>query len=216
MCSNVSYAGAQTQMIELARHLDEKKYNTRICTFDENIQLRKGFHKDCVRIDIIKRYFKYDFSWILRLSNYLSRNKIDLLYTFLPFANFFGLLASKLAQVPVVIISERNSDYKLTFFEKKIIEMNIRFSDYTIANSENGLNFLMHFIDRSLQEKIGVIYNGGPSIYLEEYGQVDKKKMPIKIPDGYTTICMVARFKPQKNHRMFFEVANIYSMSTTT
>ena len=31
--------------------------------------------------------------------------------------------------------------------------------------------------------------------------------MPIKIPDGYTTICMVARFKPQKNHRMFFEVA---------
>lgn len=208
MCSNLSYAGAQTQMIELLDKLDKNIFTVKLCIFSsvDKTGTQKLSKTNIYKIDIIKRYFKYDVTWLLRLYCYLKYNDIHILYTFLPFANFFGLFVGKIAKVKTIIISERSSNYYVSKLKKYLLNFSIKLSDCIITNSISGRNFLLEVCKQQNCKKIKVVYNGRSYADNKNYRKKDIKK-ELKLTEGYTTICLVARFKPAKNHRMFFLVA---------
>ncbi len=205
MCPNISYAGAQTQMIELAKNLDKKKFNVRICSFKTDFEISDELKREIGHIDIIQREFKYDIiSFVFKIVKYLRKYRIDILYTFLPFANYFGLVAGKLSRVSVIITSERSSEYKMNYIHKKMKLTTVFGSDCMIANSVCGGNFIKNISPKSFQSKIQVVYNGSSKCLFSD----DLKDIKqIQIPDGFISICLIARFKPAKNHRMFFMTA---------
>ncbi len=207
MCGNMSYAGAQTQMLELARNLDKNNFNVRICVFDEKVYVKDEFKQDGIIFDFVTRHSKYDITWVFRLITYLKLKKIDILYTYLPFANFMGLLTGKVAGVSAIISSERNSDYVTSWLFRRIINVVVRYTDNMIANSFSGKNFVTKIVNGTLSKKIHVVYNGrnfvGNSINYKD----NLLHQSLNISENTFVVILIARFKPAKNHIMFFKMA---------
>jgi len=207
LCGNLSFAGAQRQLFELAKNLDRRKYEVFVCSISKDVQIYDKLKRLDIKLYVIgKRFRKLPF--IVRdVVKYLKSNQIDVIYPFLFESNLVARLAGLLARTSVVLSSERNSNYEISIFERVSERITENLYEIVIANSSAGKVFLQN-CKKIKDNKIRVVVNG---IDAKKYVLTKDVRARIRdelgISNDTILIGMVARIKPAKNLPMLFEVA---------
>lgn len=143
-----------------------------------------------------------------RCRKFLRENQIDIIQTHDFYTNVFGMLAGRMADVPVRIAAKRETGTKSSaqrFIERRAYA----FADAIVANAVAVKN---HLIETGVQaKKIEVVYNG---LDLAKFDLKNAKRAEIlksfDLPaeENLRFITIVANFRSDvKNHAMFLRAA---------
>lgn len=205
---NLIVGGAEHQLLHLLSQLDRQRFTSHIVTFRSGGALESDFVHAGVEVAHVERRDRWDVSLLWRLTKLLYERRADVVVTFLPPATLYGLLAARLARVPVRIATERGTGYAIPRWSHRIYmwleNLALRDSTLVIPNSEAGREFVLR---RGVHpSKTRVIYNGlrplpTPTLNVEEI------RKRIGIPPGGPIVGMAASLTSKKDHRTFISAA---------
>lgn len=202
--SNLEYGGAERQVVELANNMDPARFDVHICSLSECLPLAQNL-KDRARLHVIRKKSKFDLTVVVRLARLLRSLNAAIVQGYLFDAEIAARLAGSLAGTPVIIGSERNTDYPVRWSHRLASRLTRRFLDLVIANSGAGAEFNSRTfgLDRSLYR---VVHNG---VDTDRFVPLDGRPMrrQLGIGDDDFVVGVFASFKRQKNHGMFFRAA---------
>ena len=203
--SNLEYGGAQRQVVELANHLDRARFDVHVCSLSPYVPLAARLDTADRRLHVIRKLWKFDVSVVPRLAWWLSAVRADIVHGFLFDAEIATRLAGRLARRPVVIGSERNTDYTLKPRQLMAYGLTRKCIDLTIANSNAGAAFNSRTLEQD-PSKYRVVHNG---VDTDRFAVRDGSpvRRELGIGDDELVIGMFASFKHQKNHPLFFSAA---------
>lgn len=101
----------------------------------------------------------YRLNNLYNLFRFLKKNKIYILHTHLYRANIIGRIIGKVANVPVIVSSQRSIDGWKKFYYVLLDRITARFNDCIIANSQETKKILIKR-EKIEPDRISVIYNG--------------------------------------------------------
>ncbi|MDT4895765.1 MAG: L-malate glycosyltransferase [Acidobacteriota bacterium] len=155
--------GSERQAVQLARLLSESgRYRLRVACLDGSGVLREEVER--LGLDEIPEYpltSFYDHNMLAQLRRcaaYLREQKIDVVQTHDFYTNVFGILAARLARVPVRISSRRETGGMRSGAQKKVERGIYRLSHAVVANSEAVRRQLV--AEGVNDSKIVTVYNG--------------------------------------------------------
>jgi glycosyltransferase involved in cell wall biosynthesis len=205
LVSSLERGGAERQVIELANHLDPDRFDVTVASMSPHVPLAAHLNDVERRLYIVPRRGKYDVSVVSRIASIGREKRIKIIHAFLFDAEMVARLAGKLAGVPVVLGSERNTDYERPWSHHFCYRMTHRWIDGMIANSHAGKRFNMRTLGIP-HRQIHVVHNcvdAGRFQRVSSNGLRDE----LGIPPSAQVVGMVANFKRQKRHADFFEMA---------
>ncbi len=203
--SDLEFGGAQRQVVELANSMDPNKCLIYVVSLADYIPLADSLNKKKERFKLILRRWRFDFTVAFRLANFLREVQADVVHSYLFDAGIAARIAGRLARRPVVIDTERNTDYTLKKIESVAFRLTRWCNDMTIANSKAGANFN----SRALKQPMSmyrVVHNGVDTERFQPRPQSElRKELGISLEE--LVVGMFASFKPQKNHPLFLNAA---------
>lgn len=205
LISSLEQGGAERQVVELANNLDPRRFDVTVCSLSQHVPLAENLTDRAARLEIVKKRWQYDIGLVRRVARVMRRRGTQIVHAFLFDAVMVARLAAKLAGVPVVISSERNSEYRLSRLHKFCLRVTDRLHDAIIANSHAGKRFIMRTLGLS-EDRVRVIHNGVDVAHFRPIDASDTRRS-LGLAADQPVVGMVASFKPQKNHRMFLRVA---------
>jgi glycosyltransferase involved in cell wall biosynthesis len=200
--SNLTFGGAERQVVEIANHLESKGLEVHVCILSEHAPLASRL-KLPARLHKIPKAHKYDFSVVFALRRLIRQLNIDVVHGFL----FDAEIASRLAgwfTKAMVIGSERNSEYRYGNVHYYAYRLTSKLVSMCIANSNAGRRLNQATFGHA-DDHYRVIYNG---VDLERFRVRDANwaKCNLQPVGEKFVIGMVGSFKPQKNHHYLLEV----------
>lgn len=203
--SNLEYGGAQRQVIELVNHMDRNRFDMHICSLSEYVPLASGLTESERRLHIIPKRHKFDISTVYRLQGLLRQLRADVVHGYLFNAQIASRLAGRLAGTPLVVGSERNTDY--TLMRRHLVTFRLTRScvDVVIANSNAGAMFNQQLLGLA-PSQYHVVHNG---VNTDRFRPMDASALrrELGLRDNEPVVGMFASYKPQKNHPLFFAAA---------
>jgi len=205
--------GTEKQLIATINKLDRTKFQPYLVFLRESdFNLLRLV--DCPKIKISLYSFK---SWkavvaLIKLVNFLRKQRIDIVQTFFIDSTLFGVVAAKLAGVQYVISSRRD----LGFWSNKIISQGLRavnpFISRFLVNSLAVKNYLIKY-EKIPASKIDVIYNGiDLAKYFKNPFQISRNKLFPQIGLDSTIVGIVANLNRKvKRVDLFIKAAAIVS-----
>src|SRR5205814_1532693 len=142
LTSSLHYGGAERQVVELAKHLDRRRFDPLLCCLDGTRTLF-DLNPSPTPIVMAKRRARFDPIPFLEVAALLRRRSIDIVHSFLFDAEIIGRLMGWLTRVPAVIGSERNSDYPPMPIRDRVQRLTRPFVHLLIANSHAGKRYVM-------------------------------------------------------------------------
>ena len=112
LIGSLEYGGAERQVVELANNLDRDRFDVIVCSLSRIVPMASRLRGRVRVLHIVERRSKYDLSVVWRVAQLMGRHGTDVVHAFLFDAEMIARLAGRLAGVPVVIASERNTDYR--------------------------------------------------------------------------------------------------------
>ena len=205
LIGDLEYGGAQRQVIELANHLDPAHFEAHVCSLSDYIPLSPQLRHMDDRIHILKKACRFDVTVVPRLARLLRTLRIHILHSFLFDADIAARLAGRLAGTPVIINSERNTDYPLKLRHLAAYRLTKGCVDLIIANSAAGAEYNRSKLGHS-PAQYRVVYNGvNTDRFVPGDGTAIRSALGIR-PDEYL-VGLFSSYKPQKNHPVFFAAA---------
>jgi glycosyltransferase involved in cell wall biosynthesis len=197
--SNLTYGGAQRQVVEIANELPPRGFNVHVCSLSDCVPLASQLHARH-QLHVIPKRWKFDISTVPRLAAFLRRVRADVVHGFLFDAEIAVRLAGFLARTPLVIDSERNSNYHLKHRHLFAYAMTSRLRHLCVANSQAGAYFNSR-VTRTAIDRYRVVYNG---VDVERFrpGARAPTRQSLGLRSDEYVVGMFASFKPQKNHEM--------------
>jgi glycosyltransferase involved in cell wall biosynthesis len=133
------------------------------------------------------------------LANFFSHRKVQIIHTFFRDANIAGVVAGRIARVPIIISSRRNKGYWHNRREILVLKFLNRWVTRFLANSEDVRKYT-YAAEGVRSEKVDVIYNGldfGNYPVLTENARKTSRKS-LDLPDESPVVVMVANLRPVK------------------
>ena len=96
--SNFEYGGAQRQVVELANHLDPRRFEAHVCSLSPYTPLATSLRDASSRLHVIPKLAKFDVTVVPRLASLLRRLQIDIVQSYL----FDADIAARLDRKSVV------------------------------------------------------------------------------------------------------------------
>lgn len=156
----LAIGGTERQVLNIRQGLDASRFDVHLGCFGFfDDQLAEDFTG--TPIEVYKVRNLYGFGTIkecLRLASYLRRNQIDIVHAYNFYANVFAVPAARLARVPVVLASIRDTGESLTGKQRAVNKMFCRLADRVVVNAEAIKRILV--ADGYCAERITVIPNG--------------------------------------------------------
>jgi glycosyltransferase involved in cell wall biosynthesis len=202
--------GTENQLIKMINGLDKRKFQVELICFDNSQWFEANAKKiDCrSRVIAINRFKKaYTYINFLKLVAHLREEKPDVVHTFFPAGNTFGVFAARLAGIKKVISSRRDYGEWMQgpyLFTTKVAN---RFVEKIIANS-NMVKELTERKELVSGAKVDVIYNGIDTDLFRDIRPRSGVKKTLNIPDRNRVVGIVANFRPMKHHYTFVKAAN--------
>jgi glycosyltransferase involved in cell wall biosynthesis len=198
--SNLEYGGAQRQVVEIASELPRQGFSVSVCSLSSHVPLAGHLGATPHRLHVIPKRSTFDVSTVPRLARLLHRVRADVVHGFLFDANIAVRLAGCLARTPLVIDSERNSDYQLKPRQRLAYALTNRLRHLCVANSHAGARFNSRLTGTPL-ERYRVIHNG---VDTGRFRPADgsRARSALGLAGDDHVIGMFASFKRQKNHEM--------------
>ncbi len=204
--SSLEPGGAQRQVVQLANHLDAERFEVHVCSLSPVTPLAEGLARERVQLHLVEKHSRFDTSVVPRLAALMQAQHIAIAHAFLFDAEMATRLAGRRARVPVVVASERNSNYRRPWLHAVGQRLTRGRFDVLIANSSAG----KAFTERTLglpPERVAVVRNGVDCERFCPNGVVGARQR-LGVPAGVPVVGMVAMFKRQKNHADFFAMAH--------
>jgi glycosyltransferase involved in cell wall biosynthesis len=207
LISSLEFGGAERQVVEMVRSFDPEVVRPIVCSLSSEVPLARFLPGNREQLSIVEKRGRFDFTTVFRVARLLRRQRIDVVHAFLFDAEIVARLAAPLAGVPVVIASERNTDYVRPRLHTIALKSTQGMFDVMVANSTSGKNFNMRTLGLA-DSRIEVVHNGvdverfrpdpGPGLAFRE-----------RLGIGPTTplIGMVGSYKRQKGQDVFLRMA---------
>ncbi len=203
--SNLEYGGAQRQVIELANQLNLAGGEAHVCCLSDYVPLAQCLDESARRLHIVAKRGKFDLTVVPRLARLLGKLRADIVHSFLLDAEIAARLAGLLNRRLAVIGSERNTDYKQKLRHTAALRLTGGCFDAIIANSHAGKRFQMRTLGIA-PEKLFVVHNGVDAVRFAPR-QAGELRRELNIADTAKVVGMFCSFKRQKNHPMYFRMA---------
>lgn len=145
---------------------------------------------------------------MIRLAQFMRRNRIGILHTHLFEPSLVGLSAGLLASTPIRVMTRHYSDYHTRIHKKwhtRLDQLCTRLSRGVIAVSEHTAKHLRE-VEGAPREKVYAVLNGIDFDRVSLSGRDDRERIrrEFSIDDGFLLLVM-ARLHPEKGHHFLFE-----------
>lgn len=207
LISDLEFGGAQRQVVELANQMDPARFSVHVCSLADYVPLADGLSGAKDRLHIIRKAHKFDFRIVPKLASLFRQLKVDVLHTFLFDAEFFGRLAGRMAGVPAVIGSERNTDYVPLSRHKWALGLTKKYCHLTIANSNAGAAFNSRTFGVH-PSHFRVVHNGVDTARFQPRNS-SALRASLGLAENAPVVGMFGSFKAQKNHPYMLRAARL-------
>ncbi len=203
--SNLEYGGAQRQIVELANNVAPDRVEVHVCSLSPYVPLASELQIRPARMHIIHKRAKFDLTVVPRLARLLREHRFDVAHGYLFDAEIAVRLAGRMAGTPLVVGSERNTDYSLKRIQRVVYRLTRGQVDAVIANSTAGAAFNRQLLGHPAGI-YRVVHNGVDVRRFRPRDAVEARHS-FGIPLNAPVVGMFASFKEQKNHPLLFAAA---------
>ncbi|MBN3924811.1 glycosyltransferase [Nostoc sp. NMS4] len=210
---NLSYGGAQRQLLTLVKGLDQQLFDITVLYFYSGDMLEldlKNSEIPLICLDKLGRWDIFGFFW--RLFQHLKQIQPDILHGYLDESNLLAIFFKPFFASTQIVwgIRDSNMNLKHSDWLSRIIfrleSFLSRFADLIIANSHAGKSYYQTYGFPA--DKIVVIPNG---IDTERFKPDTKGRTKVrlewKISEDTILIGLVGRLHPMKDHPTFLKAA---------
>lgn len=156
-------AGTERQLGHLLAHLPKSGYNVQLISFQKSEFLKNDAPQLFPNISIKTLGAQSDISKSLpalfRLLKLLSDSKPDIVHTFFPASNSFGVFIARLTGINKLFSSRRDMGYNLTKKDIFLYKIANRFVSCVISNSK-AVQDRTILVENVSRKKTQLIYNG--------------------------------------------------------
>ena len=193
-------AGMENGVINLCHRLPSEEFTTSICTFAPDGAAEQRVDRDRCDLVLTKRLMGNDPTLPFRLARVLRRQKIDILHSHNWVTLIEGVIAGKLAGVPVIVHGEHG---KLRTKRRQIVAQR-----WAWQKVDQVLSVSAALADRMAdeitfpRERVLPIANGVDTVRFSPPTQADPiaARRELGLPEATVLVGMVARFVPFKDH----------------
>jgi glycosyltransferase involved in cell wall biosynthesis len=199
--------GTERQVLNLVRQLDRTRFDLRMACFR-----RWGhFLDDVLSLDIpISEYsittllHPNTFWQQIRLAHYLRRQRVQVLHTYGFYASVFAVPAARLARVPAIVVSVRDTGELLTESQRRAQRYACSLAHSVLVNAEAVRQWLVG--QGCSDRKIRVIRNG---IVFDAAAAGGRIRAEFGIPAEAPVVGMLSRLNRLKGVEFFLEAAAV-------
>jgi glycosyltransferase involved in cell wall biosynthesis/peptidoglycan/xylan/chitin deacetylase (PgdA/CDA1 family) len=149
---------------------------------------------------------------VFKLYKHLRRSKPDVVHTFFPIANIFGVVCARLAGVGMVVASRRDFGFWFTPVYLKATRFANKFATAIVCNAEQVKQLTIK-AEGYPADRIEVISNGVEIDHLYRDAPDLALKARLGIPADHQVIAIVANFREVKRHDTVIRAAHILSQT---
>lgn len=214
---NFRIGGAERQVLELAEHLDKRKYEVVVIALHGDGELKERFHS-LPNLQVVSLEGKYPLAVLYRLAGVLRRNEIQILHSFLTATNIYSLFARLFLPQVKVIVGLRDSlpDFYMGYSSLKwrtklwLLEFCLsrlrHLGDLYVSNSEAG----KILYERKLRVQVAVVPNGiNTNRFGPDPAARDVLRGAVGAPNGAKLVGILANFTIYKDYPTFVRAAKI-------
>jgi len=207
--SSFDIGGTERQVVNLLKGLDSRRVNVRLACFDRSGDLLTECEQRAWPIEEykIRRLYGYDtLKKQMGFGRNLRRHRVQVLHTYSFYPNVFAIPSARLAGVPVIIGSVRDTHRKWTHWQHRIQRACLGMADHVVVNAEA---IKKHLSNRGYNtERMTVIPNG---IDCQRFVLPSRKTLPVReelhIPRDVPVVGFLSRIERCKGHECFLHAA---------
>jgi glycosyltransferase involved in cell wall biosynthesis len=203
--SGLGRGGAERQAVALANHLDPGACVVRVISTTSENPLAAGLAPH-VGFEALPKRWRFDVTMVWRLAAAIRRFAPDVVQAYHFDAEILSRVATALVSTAPVVGSERNSAHPGMLWRSPIDRLTTFGCSHIVANSRAGLAYRAAQLRRP-PAYFSVVYNGvDAQTFCPGPAAAGRQRLALASDDR--VVLMIANFKPQKNHRLFFEMAS--------
>ncbi|MFH1563678.1 MAG: glycosyltransferase [Nitrospirota bacterium] len=201
--SLIEQGGAERVVYNLVERLNLELFYPVVCCLYKNEKL--GDELKNLGIKIVEMNLKSGINWslLLKLSNIMKKERINIVHTHTASSWFYGTIAAKLAKIPVIINTVHGRGNILPqrkeIIERKILSL---LTTRIISVSEQLKKSLIEHEGISLKKVITITNGVDINRYRVNEDEIIKVKKTFNLDGCYPIIGIVARLDYEKNHQM--------------
>lgn len=199
LITELSAGGAQTALLRLLTGLDRSRFSPAVaCLYNGDGAAAQHIRALGVPVTDLGMTAKWRWDALGRLYGLLRRERPAILHTWMFHANFPGRVVGRLAQVPIVVTSRRNTNVG-GMLRELLNRWTARLDDKVIAVCEMARQLEIERA-RVPPDKVVTIYNGVDTgqFAAPDAPAVARSRMALGIPAGVPLVGAVGRLHRQK------------------
>lgn len=210
---DLNIGGAQRHLLQVFRHLDKSRFEPFVFCLGRSAGQELHARMEELGVEIVDIGFEGTISAsnlkrVGHIALQLRQRGIQVVHGYLLEGNVVGVLAGKLAGVPVLINSRRSSFDHYSPGQLAAIRLANRLSDHVTANSSAVADFV-RASEGCPPGKVVVIPNGVDSAFpVLSRMELDELKQQWRIPRDAFVVGTVARFSWKKGYEYFLGMAS--------
>ncbi len=208
--------GSEGQAVQLTRLLCESgKFDVRVATLNGG----EGVLRDVIEeldtgeipeFPLTSFYDRNMLAQTRRLARFLRREKIDLIHTHDFYANIFGMIAARLARVPVRVTVRRETNGMRSTMQRRVERTAYSVANAVIANAEAVRRQVIE--EGTPAAKVHTIYNGLDMRRVAATPGASRgelfRRVGLECEPEREIVTIIANMRlPVKDHRMFLRMA---------
>jgi len=204
--SELTFGGAQKQVVELARQLVRHGHDCAIYTLNDDVPRARELEGSGVELFVDQKRVKLDPAVLGRLRRRIVGWKADIVHGFLYDGDIYARLAAIGTGVPV-LNSERSDNYTISRTQKIAHWLTKSLVDGVVANSRSGSAFAQKLYGYT-PEQMHVVWNGMRIDEFEGRGESSADyKREFFGAGRHKVACLVGAIKPAKDYPLALQVA---------
>jgi glycosyltransferase involved in cell wall biosynthesis len=204
--SELTFGGAQKQVVELARQLVKNGHHAAIYTLNREVPRAPELEGSGVTLVVDQKRQKLDPAVLWRLRRFMRAWRPDIAHGFLYDGDIYARIAAFGTGIPV-LNSERNDAYEISRTQKLAHWLTKWLVDGVVANSRSGSVFAQHLYGYD-PNHMHVVWNGMrvEDIERRASGTCDYREMFFG-PGAHRLAVLVGAIKPSKDYHLAVETA---------
>ena len=208
-------SGAEKALVTIVRGINKERFHPIVCCTGGGGELESTIRKCGIPVKIFGSGRFYDFVEIIKLSQFIKRENVDIVHTQLFESDIIGRIAAKLAKVPIIISTFQNiyqwkQSKKLKERIKTIVDRitSNYYTDQLIAVSHSVKNF--HIEKCGIRaDKIVTLPNlvDFEKLKLRDGFDPVKKRQELSLKPGVPIMINIGRLFPQKGQKYLIQAA---------
>ena len=204
--SELTFGGAQKQVIELARELVRHGHEAAIYTLNREVPRAGELEGSGVELVVDQKRWKLDPAVLWRLRRFVGAWRPDIVHGFLFDGDIYARIAAVGTGIPV-LNSERSDNYELSRTQYLAHLATRALADGVVANSHSGGAFARRLYGFRA-EQCHVVWNG---LHIEEVERKAASRADYRReffgPGAHKVACLVGAIKPAKDYHLAIDTA---------